>query len=120
MKELAYLRVKRHNPVLDSKDVVASMPYKELRHLQEKVKALEKGGSAWWNTKCYRKFLSEYSKFFVTADGFIHGYFGISHIEENAESGDYRIYFQDYQTIKHIGKKGFQGIRYRDFEYEEI
>jgi hypothetical protein len=106
---MAYSRIKRNNPLMDGRDIVVTLPKGDRKHLQEKIDTVVEG-YAWWDLRRkprddkYQRPKDEYRD----ASG---------HLPEEIQL---RIFFDEWKRVKNIRMKGFQGFKYRDFEYEEI
>lgn len=96
-------------------DIVVTLPVDRggLFHLHEKMEV-----PSYWSMKRKPKSLTSDSKVFVCTEGKVHLYFEIN--ECLWEDGKFIIYFGDWIEIKPIRMKGFQGFRYRKFNFEEI
>ena len=120
--------------------IVVTMPKGDRKHLQEKIDTIRNNGYAWWDFKRVPTKIALDSKIFVVCKNSIEGYFTIDRIFDGFivdkyqnPSGSYleetgypdedvlmRIYFLEWYPIKVIVKKGFQGFRYRDFDYQTV
>jgi len=119
---------------------VVTLPKGDMKHLQEKIEALGDSWS-WWDMKREPKDFTDSDNVFIVCAGKVHGYFTVNHIlhegdYENAKAilkttldminavgipmGDWiRIVFRSWIPILKIPMKGFQGFRYRKFNYKE-
>ena len=98
-------------------DIVVTLPkYYGYDHLLHKNLACQHGLTTWWKMKRLPKKLNFESKIFIVFNGEIEQYFTILDINENKN----KIYLDKFRNIKIIKMKGFQGFRYRKFEFQEI
>ena len=104
--------------MIENNDIVVTLAKKNADHLEEKIGALNNWNEAWWIMKRIPK--RNFNIIFITCNGIINYYFTIKKKVFNPEENLYFIYFGDYQKIKPIRMKGFQGFRYRKFNYEVI
>ena len=96
-------------------DIVVTLPVDRggLFHLHEKMEV-----PSYWFMKRKPKSITEDSKVFICTEGKVHCYFFID--ECGWEDGEFIIYFDDWELIKPIKMKGFQGFRYRKFDFEML
>jgi hypothetical protein len=136
---MAYSRIKRNNPLMDGRDIVVTLPKGDRKHLQEKIDTVVEG-YAWWDLRRKPREIALDSKIFVVCKNIIEGYFTIDKLVKEFADDKYqrpkdeyrdasghlpeeiqlRIFFDEWKRVKNIRMKGFQGFKYRDFEYEEI
>ena len=104
-------------------DIVVTLPKKEggFDHLHDKVHTIEHEGElAYWHMKRFpKKFAHPHDKIFICADGTIHGFFTVDHIEHDEYDDNYVVWFKEWTTIKPIRMAGFRGYRYRKFQWEQ-
>jgi hypothetical protein len=97
-------------------DIVVTLPRQYgLDHLHDKNQACFEGLTTWWDFARLPKKLESTDKVFVVFDGEVLQYFTILEINKEEK----KVYFEEVREIKPIQMKGFQGFRYRKFEYEE-
>jgi len=104
-------------------DVIVTLPKKRggLIHLGEKQAAFEINEIPYWEMKRLPVKLDKGDKLFILTEGFIRGYFIVEYIDDDKEhDGNLKIYLSSWTDIKHIKMRGFQGFRYRDFNYQEV
>ena len=96
-------------------DIVVTLPVDRggLFHLHEKQEV-----PSYWSMKRQPKNLTPNDNVFICTEGQVHLYFEID--EFGWEDGEFIIYFDIWTEIKPIPMKGFQGFRYRKFDYEEL
>ena len=104
-------------------DIIVTLPKKEggFDHLHEKIHTIEHEGElAYWYMRRFPKNFDEaHDKVFICADGQIHGFFTVDEVEHDEYDEQYKIWFEDWTTIKPIPMKGFQGFRYARFQWEQ-
>lgn len=97
-------------------DIVVTLPKEEgIDHLMEKI--LEE--SYWEMKRLPKNFDQEMDKVFILTEGKVRGFFTVHNVEYYEEEDIYNLIFEEWTDIKHIPMKGFQGFRYRKFEWEE-
>jgi len=124
-------------------DIVVTLAIKNKSHLQHKILAAQEDELVWWDMKREPSNFNEEDKVFIVCDGKITGFFTIAYIRHHfpyavpyaAEKIGYlheayykipiddeiviRIFFDNWIPINPIKMKGFQGFRYRDFQWRE-
>lgn len=124
-------------------DIIVTLPKGNLFHLDEKILATEEDRITWWDMKREPKSLNTNDKVFLVCGGFVHGYFTIIKTRHNydytaayaapkisifdqpyydipiEDDIEFRIFFDEWFSIKLIKMKGFQGFRYRTFDYKK-
>lgn len=124
-------------------DIVVTLPKGDLNHLNEKILAAEEERIVWWDMKREPKQFSS-ERVFVVCAGKVRGYFTVDYIIHNYDytaayaapkisifrqeyhkipiddEVEIRIFFDEWVPINPIEMKGFQGFRYRKFDYKEM
>ena len=93
------------------KDIIVTLPLSKggIKHLQEKIKAVEESDSmvAYWEFSRLPKELHFDSRIYIVCEGYLRGYFTIYDILQ-----DSRVIFEMWYSIDIVQMKGFQGFRY--------
>ena len=108
-------------------DVVVTLPKKEggFDHLHDKIVTIysENELAYWYTNRVLNTFDPEADKMFICADGKVHGFFLVDKIEYNEDGFEYGhkylLWLDEWTTIKRIPMKGFRGMRYRKFKWEQ-
>jgi len=124
-------------------DIVVTLPKGNLDHLNEKILAAEEERLVWWDMKREPNQFSSEDKVFIVCAGKLHGYFTVDYTIHNYDYTaayvapkisifrqeyhripiddkiEFRIFFDEWFPVKPIEMRGFQGFRYRKFEWEE-
>ena len=98
-------------------DIVVTFPKGDIDHWNEKVSySYIAEQEVWWNMRKLPNNFSIDDKLFIVMDNEVRGFFEVKKIK----FGDInKVFLKNFKSIKSIAMKGFQGFRYRRFEFEE-
>ena len=105
------------------KDIVATLRESNeyegyFTHYEEKITAVSNSEDmAWWYIKHIGGNINLDTRVFVIVKGVIYGFFELSEITYDWDYKEWHLIFGKHFYIKPIKMKGFQGRRFRDFDY---
>ena len=126
-------------------DIVVTLPKGNMGHLYEKIDATKEDELTWWDMKRQPNRFNDDEKVFVVCAGKVRGFFTVAYIRHHFpyavpyaaqkigylheiyyeipiddDETEIRIFFDEWTAIKPIKMKGFQGFRYRKFQWENV